>query len=430
MSISENDNDESSNNLMDALNPENATLDEKKEMDSTTSEGTDESSLPHEKLLLTLSIMILAIGQGGTAYGINNSLVTFFANQYVTFIAAIVVLISGADVFTQGAAAIARILNAPEFLIGSTIVAIGTSLPELGASLLSVQLGHPDIVLGNVIGSNIANICLVIGLSGLIKGITIEWNLLLADIPFLLVSAISFLFVSIDGTITQLEGVLLILMYFTYVGNLIGLKNSQKVEQQSKKGLGSAMTLVLMGAALVFFGAKYTVTSATGIGHTVGSAFGLSKAVIDTVIGFSLIAVGTSLPELVTSIVAEKTGHGEMIIGDVIGSNNFNILMVVGIVAVLMPWIHPPTEDGSVVNGIQVPEVMRNFFIPIMLVLSLLFVVMLIDRKITRFEAALLFILYLVVLVNMYGSATTIDTTAEACKCAIDVTKSCTCTLT
>lgn len=310
----------------------------------------------------------------------------------ILFFAGIGCLVFGAGKFTEGAADIARIMRIPEFLVGTTIVAIGTSLPELGSSIMSVYLGHPDIVLGNVVGSNIANICLIIGLSGLIKGINVEWNLLLADIPFLLVTAITFLFVSLDGVITRLEGIILVLMYVAYVHNLMTLKDEHNVVF-TKKGIKIPLILVAVGSYLVYLGAENTVIGARAIGETLGRTIGLSDAVLDTIIGFTLIAIGTSLPELVTSIVAERTGHGEMIIGDVIGSNNFNILCVIGIVAIMSP--------------ISVSEIMKMFFIPIMLVVSILIVVMLIDKKITRFEAALLFLLYIVILINIYGYGTT-----------------------
>jgi len=335
-----------------------------------------------------LAFILLLMGMLFPTTGLNN--------PYLLFLCGIVVLVSGADRFTEGASNLGIHFGVPAFLVGSTIVALGTSLPELGASLMALTIDKPDLVLGNIVGSNIANITLVLGICGMVHGIDIKWNVLLAEVPFLLVSTFAFVIVSLDGKIVPLEGVILLMMYVAYVTNLRGSRS--KAEEPSIPPRKAGM-LVLLGIVFVFLGSRATVTGAVSIGTDVGRMLGIADDVLDVIIGFTIVAIGTSLPELVTSLISQFKGQEEMITGGIMGSNNFNILVVIGICSI----IYPSMSGGSVM---MVPPLILSFYAPAMVLVTLLLVIMLIDRRLTRFEASLLFLLYLALIVNIVGSGT------------------------
>ncbi|MBR1934082.1 MAG: calcium/sodium antiporter [Prevotella sp.] len=248
----------------------------------------------------------------------------------------------GADRLTEGAAGVARKMRVPEIVIGLTIVAAGTSAPELFVSLVSALKGTPDMAVGNVIGSNIFNSLLIVGCAAMVAPMTISKNTVVKDIPFAVAASVLMLVICMDGwqslsilgnTISRLDGCWLLLgfaafMYYTFsVARQGGVveESGEKEEMPVWKGL----LWVVVGLACLVVGSNLFVGSASLVATELG--------VSDGVIGLTIVAGGTSLPELATSVVAARKGQSAIAIGNVIGSNVFNILLILGLTAVISP---------------------------------------------------------------------------------------------
>ena len=242
-------------------------------------------------------------------------------------------LVKGADYFVDGAASIATKLRIPSFIIGLTIVAFGTSAPELAVSLSAALKGSNDIAIGNVVGSNIFNTLVVLGASAVITPIAVEKGIIKKDFPLcILVSALlgllsldMFLFQSSSMTIGRIDGItlLLVFIYFMYTTVKSGMKQRSETEETEDKqspSLWKSIFICLVGLAGIIIGGDLSVDGAKEIAR----AFGLSEAFI----GLTIVAFGTSLPELVTSIIAAKKGENDIAVGNVVGSNIFNILLI------------------------------------------------------------------------------------------------------
>ncbi|WP_297133495.1 calcium/sodium antiporter [Terrisporobacter sp.] len=247
-------------------------------------------------------------------------------------------LIKGADVFVEGAASIARRFNVPAMVIGLTIVAMGTSAPEAAVSITSSLAGQNDMSVANVVGSNFFNILMVLGVSSIIATLPVQQGTIKKDAPFLLfVSGLLLLF-GLDLKIGRIEGLILLAVFAYFLIDTIrtAKKSSSEesattmdVEIDENASIFKTILLSVLGVVGIVIGGDMVVNSATEI----ATDFGMSA----NLVGLTIVAVGTSLPEFVTSIVAIKKGETEIAIGNVIGSNIFNILLVLGLATTISP---------------------------------------------------------------------------------------------
>ena len=240
-------------------------------------------------------------------------------------------LIKGADLFVEGSSSIAKKFKIPSMIIGLTIVAMGTSAPEASVSVTSSLIGQNDMSVANVVGSNFFNILVVLGVSTLFSKLPVKESTIKDDVPFLIFISIVTLIFGIDFNITRLEGVIFLGLFIWFILSLIKQAKQNKENEDIVNELPMSKTVfyIILGLAGIVLGGDITVDSASAI----ATQFGLSE----NLIGLTIVAVGTSLPEFVTSVIATRKGETEIAIGNVVGSNIFNILFVLGIAAVLSP---------------------------------------------------------------------------------------------
>ncbi|MCQ2175468.1 MAG: calcium/sodium antiporter [Bacteroidales bacterium] len=250
---------------------------------------------------------------------------------YLLLIVGLALIIFGADALVDGASGIARKFNVSEFVIGLTIVGFGTSCPELVVSLTGALSGSADIAIGNVVGSNIFNTLLILGVTALITPIAITSENRLRDIPITILVTLTFiLFGLFHKDISRLEGIIFLLMFAAYMYMCFKLDKGDTEEVKVKQlKLFTAILMTLAGLAGLIFGGKLFVNSATDIAHSLG--------ISDKFIAITLLAGGTSLPELATCIVAAIKGKGQLALGNILGSNIFNILLILGCSATIVP---------------------------------------------------------------------------------------------
>ena len=246
--------------------------------------------------------------------------------QVVLLLVGFVFLIKGSDFFVDGASSIASILKIPTIIVGLTIVAFGTSAPEAAVSITSSLTGNNAMAVSNVIGSNLFNILMVIGISALLGDLLMEKSVLNKDLPFLVLITVIFAgFIVIGWNITSLEGIVLLVILIGYITYLIRSArksgNANEVEKP-KLSLPKSIIFIIVGLAGIVLGGDSVVNSASEIAMALGMS--------ETLVGLTIVAIGTSLPELVTSLTALKKGENQLVIGNVIGSNIFNILFVLG----------------------------------------------------------------------------------------------------
>lgn len=255
----------------------------------------------------------------------------------------VVVVLWGADRLTEGAVGVAERLHIPQLVIGLTIVAIGTSMPEFCVSFVSALKGTADLAVGNVVGSNIFNSLMIVGITAMVAPMTILKNTVRLDIPFALLASIILAAFCYDGELTRLDagilfGLFVVFMFITLQHAKKGKKEqgarSEKQEASSKEQgeempVWKIVLLILVGLACLVLGSNVFVDGAT----KVATALGIS----DAVIGLTVVAMGTSIPELATSVVAARKGNSGIAIGNVLGSNVFNILLVIGLTGVISP---------------------------------------------------------------------------------------------
>lgn len=249
----------------------------------------------------------------------------------VLFVAGFVMLVKGADWFVDGAAGIAARFGIPQLVIGLTIVAMGTSAPEAAVSITAAKTGNAGITIGNVLGSNIINVLVILGITAAITSIAVQKSTVKYEIPFMLLTAVVLLVVGMtDGEVVFWEGVVLWILFIIYMIYLFFMaKNGEGEEDETPKALWLQIVLVIIGAAGIVFGADLTVDNASKIAEALGMD--------DRLIGLTIVAFGTSLPELVTSVTAARKGKADIAIGNIVGSNLFNILFVVGTTALITP---------------------------------------------------------------------------------------------
>ncbi|MBU0466532.1 MAG: calcium/sodium antiporter [Nanoarchaeota archaeon] len=334
--------------------------------------------------------------------------------NFLILIGGLILLVKGSDYFVKSAASISKRFGVSEFVIGLTLVAFGTSIPELASSVAASLNRSSGLIIGNVVGSNIANIGLIIGITSLVAVIKTNKGMLKRDGYIMVFVALIFLIFSLNGTISRLESGVLLLLYvaytlflfemkpelegkynfkeffeylykFQYVTTirkkaLSGFSKNKKKEMVgvAKVGLFKDFVVLIFGGIAIVFGAKYLVGQAVYF----ADIFNLPQ----TLVGISLIAIGTSLPELSVSISAARKGFANIAIGNIIGSNIANVLLVAGISGIIFPL-----------------EVLRStvyYIIPFMIFMSVLLLAFLRTRwKITKIEGAILLLLYVVFMV-------------------------------
>ena len=253
--------------------------------------------------------------------------------QVMILLAGFLFLVKGADWFVEGAACIAKKLGIPQLVIGLTIVAMGTSMPEAAVSVTAAMQQNAGITVGNVVGSNILNILIILGITAVITNVTIQRSTLHYEIPFMLaVTALLLGFGMTGGRITFTEGVIFWLFFLAYLGYLFVMARKENAEEEGTVKdfpVWKCLLLMVLGGILVVKGSDFAVSGASAIAR----CFGMSERFI----GLTIVALGTSLPELVTSVTAARRGNAGIAIGNIVGSNIFNILFVIGTAALICP---------------------------------------------------------------------------------------------
>jgi cation:H+ antiporter len=305
-------------------------------------------------------------------------------------LASLAVLVKGSDWFTAAAERIGLALGLPSFLVGVTIVAFGTSLPELISSILAVLRGASEIVAGNVVGSNVTNLLLILGLAAVVGGhLRVRYELVSVDLPFLAGSAFFLALVLWNGEVSRPEGALCLAGIGLYVWYAMAskapidaaLEVREAALAREPRWLRSSAILLGSGG-LIYLGADYTVEAVVRISTLLG--------VGAEVIAASAVALGTSLPEVAVTVVAARRGQPELAVGNVLGSNVFNAFGVVGVSALVGP--------------LRVPRELVTFAVPLMVVATLLAFFMIMEKEMTKWEgwlAILFYVYYLGALFNL-----------------------------
>lgn len=255
-----------------------------------------------------------------------------FILAIVLLVVGFVMLIKGADWFVDGAAGIAARFGIPQLVIGLTIVAMGTSAPEAAVSITAAKLGNAGITIGNIVGSNILNILLILGVTAVITTVAVQKSTVRWEMPFMHVITIVLAVLGFSGgEIVLWEGIVLWALFLVYLGYLFKMAKNGSNEEEDKEmqPLWKQLLMLVVGIVLIVYGSDLTVDNATIIAETLGMD--------DRLIGLTIVAFGTSLPELVTSVTAAKKGNADIAIGNIVGSNIFNILFVVGTTALITP---------------------------------------------------------------------------------------------
>lgn len=264
-------------------------------------------------------------------------------------------LIKGADLLVVGASKIAKKFNIPEIIIGLTVVAIGTSLPELVVSTTSALTGHSDIALGNVVGSNIANLFLILGVCSIIRPLKFKKETIRIENPFVIIvtSLLFFLCLNNGGTqITRLEGGILLLLCVIFIlYNIIMAKRGEKPEEgeeiqqdpeePSKIDMYKSILFIVLGILGLKYGGDFVVDNAVVIAQAIG--------ISEKLISLTIVAISTSLPELITSVTATIKGETDLAIGNIVGSQTFNILLILGVSSLLTPIGYAPSYNKDLV---------------------------------------------------------------------------------
>ena len=296
-----------------------------------------------------------------------------------------ILLIKGADLFVDGASSTAQNFKVSKILIGLTIVAFGTSAPEFAVSVQSLAKGSTDMLLGNVIGSNILNVLLILGIAATIHPIKIKENTVKKELPLCMLISVLLVVLFLDiklangfvNEITKSDAIVILLFFSVFIYYLLSLLKSskeKKEEEKPKYKIIKSLILVIIGLAGIIFGSDMVVNNASSIATKIGLS--------ERLIALTIIALGTSLPELVTTIVSSKKGEQDLLLGNIIGSNIFNICVVLGIPVALFGTITPTTFN----------------FIDLFFLISsscLLFVFAETKKEITRFEGLIMLLAFL-----------------------------------
>lgn len=255
-----------------------------------------------------------------------------FVLQIVFLALGFFLLVKGADWFVDGASGLARKLGIPQLVIGLTIVAMGTSLPEAAVSISAALRGNAGITIGNIVGSNILNILIILGVTALIATLKVADSTVRYEIPFMIVATFVLLWLGYTGgQVTWLEGVILWVLFLLYLRYLYMMAKKGKEEEREAEQLSTAkiIGLILAGVVMIVAGSNFAVEGASNLAKVLG--------ISQRFIGLTIVALGTSLPELVTSVSAARKHNADIAIGNIVGSNIFNILFIVGTTALITP---------------------------------------------------------------------------------------------
>lgn len=255
-----------------------------------------------------------------------------FVLQIVFLALGFFLLVKGADWFVDGASGLARKLGIPQLVIGLTIVAMGTSLPEAAVSISAALRGNAEITIGNIVGSNILNVLIILGVTALIATLKVADSTVRYEIPFMIVVTFVLLWLGYTGgQVTRLEGIILWVLFLLYLRYLYMMAKKGKEEEREAEQLSTAkiIGLILAGVVMIVAGSNFAVEGASNL----AKALGISQRFI----GLTIVAFGTSLPELVTSVSAARKHNADIAIGNIVGSNIFNILFIVGTTALITP---------------------------------------------------------------------------------------------
>lgn len=301
------------------------------------------------------------------------------------FVAGFILLYYGADFLVRGSASIAVSLGVKKIVVGLTLVALGTSMPEFVVSFFAALEKADGVSIGNIVGSNLANILLVLGLSSVIRPIQVKRRVFLLELPVLLLITGMFVVFCIDGALNGLEGIVMMAVFVVYMTFIIinrKVREGSDVElvPMEKGHMVKNVFLSAIGLVGLVVGGQLTVRGAIGLAQ----AFGISEVII----GLTVVALGTSLPELFTSVVAVIKNEDEISIGNIIGSNLFNVAFVLGII----PMIHTLKVDAGIVR-------FENIFL--FFVTVLLSVFLFIGRSLSRIEGIILLVLYVLFILNL-----------------------------
>ena len=245
-------------------------------------------------------------------------------------------LVKGADYFVDGAAGIATKFGIPQLVVGLTIVAMGTSAPEAAVSITGALTGAADIAVGNIVGSNILNILIILGITGVIATVAVQKSTLMIEIPFMLLVTVILIVLGMTGNeLTFVEGIIFWVLFIIYLAYLFVLaKKGTDEDVPEERPVWKLLLFIVVGFGFVIWGANISVDAATNI----ATAIGISEKFI----GLTIVALGTSLPELVASVTAARKGNADIAIGNIVGSNIFNILFVLGTSALITPVPYQP----------------------------------------------------------------------------------------
>ncbi len=300
---------------------------------------------------------------------------------WIMLVAGLILLIVGAELLVKGASRLATSFGIPALVVGLTVVAFGTSAPELAVSVKAAFSGQAELAIANVVGSNIFNILFILGLAALIMPLIVSQQLIRQDVPIMIGISIVALFMIQDGAIGKVEATILFLgvifytIFLFYQGKKTGIGNSE-LSTEIAMPLWQNALFIIVGLALLILGARWLVESAV----TIASSFGVSEAVI----GLTIVAAGTSLPEVMTSIIATLKGERDIAIGNVIGSNIFNILAVLGISGMLSP------------TPLLASEQLTQIDVPVMLAVAILCLpLFFLGSTLNRFEGFLFLMIYI-----------------------------------
>lgn len=298
------------------------------------------------------------------------------------FVVSLAVLLKAADWFIDSAERIGLSLGISPFIIGVTIVAFGTSLPELATAIVSVLENESAIVAGTVIGSNVTNIALILGLITVIVGrIDLDYNIWHIDMPYLWGSAFMMWFIFRDYQVDIFECVICLIGIAIFLAYSIRSTSEEKTVRT--KVSWKQYVLLVVGGALVALGSDYVIQSIVNLSAIAG--------INSELISLSAVALGTSLPEVIVSLSAARRGKATIAVGNVLGSNVFNTYVVIGIPALI--------------GNLEIPTTINEFFLPLMVVMTILFGIIANNKKITRWEGALLLMFYLLFLSEIFAQA-------------------------
>lgn len=268
--------------------------------------------------------------------------------MYLILIVGMLLLVKGADFFVDGSASVAKILKVPSLIIGLTIVALGTSLPEASVSVTASIAGNNELALSNVVGSNIFNTLVVVGCSAMIAPFVMDRDIIKRDLIINLVVTVGLCLFMFDGVLGRVDGVLLLIGLVAFMLVLIRSAMRYRVEEEIGETLpiSKSIILIVIGVAAIILGGNFVVNGASDIARQWGMS--------DTLIGLTIVSIGTSLPELVTSVVAARKGESSLSLGNAIGSNILNILFILGISGTLTPIAVLPENviDVTVLIGV------------------------------------------------------------------------------